>query len=124
MSNSTKDGSLGFIATVAAVITGEMIWESFKNYSKNMSDGELALIKVAFFVLLVGYAVVSFIADQIKNWLWKRNQEKSEQEYVKSKGYETWAEYMEDKGYGDDVKNSWKPKADEERRKRGIVRED
>jgi|LakMenEpi03Aug12_release.lakeMendotaPanAssembly.Ray.scaffolds.fasta_scaffold207013_3 hypothetical protein len=121
MSNSQKGQPLGFVATVAAVLTGQMIWESFKNYSKHMSEGEISLISVVVFILLVGYAIISTIIDQIKNWIWARNQRKTEQEYVKSKGYETWAEYMEDHGYGDDVKNSWKLKADEERRRRGGI---
>lgn len=44
--------------------------------------------------------------------------DKEQLEFVKSEGYESWAEYMEENGTGEDVRESWKNEAKKERAKR------
>jgi hypothetical protein len=45
-------------------------------------------------------------------------QKKEEYDFVKSEGYESWAEYMVEHGTGEDVRESWKEAAKQEKIKR------
>lgn len=71
-----------------------------------------------FIDLLNSTLVVSKAINQI---FWEVR-EKEQLEFVHSKGYKSWAEYMEENGTGEDIRKSWKKEADKVRAQRNQLK--
>lgn len=106
-----KKRNLQFWEVVAAVVLGLMIFQW-------LTENKGALGSFPWWILIVAYIVIAVGVEQWKERRFWKEHDKKELEFVKSHGFESWAEYMEVHGQGEDIRESWKVKAAEERAKR------
>lgn len=106
-----KNRNLQFWEVVAAVVLGLMIFEW-------ITENKSFLGNFPWWILIVAYIVIGVAIEQWKERRFWKEHDKKELEFVKSQGFESWAEYMEVHGTGEDVRESYKETAAKERAKR------
>jgi hypothetical protein len=108
--------NITFWEVVLAVVLGLTLFEWIKDLKSNPDF--VSWITPIFWGGIITYIVGGTIVEQWhERRKWKEHDEK-ELEFVRSQGFESWAEYMVVHGQGDDVRESWKKRAAEEKMKR------
>jgi hypothetical protein len=108
--------SLTFFEAILAVVIGMMLYDWLKTLK---ADPEIkSWLQPLFWIGLIGFVVISALIEEWRDKIWWKERDRKEQEFVREQGYESWAEYMVDHGEGEDVRESWRKKAAEEKTKR------
>jgi len=108
-----RNQNLEFWHIVLAVIIGLFIFQWLNENQSNLKP--FAFLALSLWVI---YIIASSFTEYWKDRKWWKQHEKEELEFVKSQGYESWAEYMVDHGSGEDVRKSWKEEALKEKERR------
>lgn len=107
-----KNKSLSFWEIFGAVFLALWLFDWLKTHPEPLIE------PVYILVLVIGCVVISVAISQWKERKWWKEHEKQELEFVRSQGYESWAEYMVDHGDTEEVRKSWEEEALKKKRKR------
>lgn len=106
-----KNRNIQFWEIVAAVVIGLTIFQW-------LTENKDALGDFPWWILIIVYIVISVGIEQWRKRSFWKEHDKKELEFARSHGFESWAEYMEAHGQGEDIRKSWKAEAAKKRAKR------